>query len=519
MKKDPPEPQGQYTYADAMNQWAAGQDSYFRRVRAGLLHPGAASSGFGRVMGYIWRFVILAFIGAFIYWTMLKNHLKSETFANEMAAAAAAKIGADEVEFNPFRWKGQLALTPVFSAKGGSDSFFREMSGTSLQFRSELSELFQSDWKLRKITVGSMDVTLRSGGMGAVPEMPSTRPEDDAPMVIPSEFGTPETELKVDSPMDFDSLPANDPADTIDFSRDGLDLKSGGLGIRPNFKDLEFEEIAVNNLTLRWGLSDVTRGVLENTTARILKENEGWSVEAIGGTFSQNWLPPLDLVTPMMITTSPGLITIAPVELAFGSGSGALQGTVTTGDIPIVDLTLSIENVPLSTISGIGSAIDSRLELATTGDIIFSGSTNTTDGVRTEIDLQIVRGTLRKIPVLEALAQPTTHGAFRRLPIEGGRLIAESSRDGLDVKSLKLTTEEVEIEAIFNLKDEIFDGVLRVTIPAPMLKNSPATAALAKSNSGDTIQFEFPLEGKLEDLTKSSADEIIAAQQKDSRNR
>ncbi|MDB4673417.1 hypothetical protein OAF27_01255 [Verrucomicrobiales bacterium] len=520
MKKDPPEPQGQYTYADAMNQWAAGQDSYFRRVKAGMFHPGAASSGLGRLMGYIWRFILLALIGAFIYWTMLKKHLKSETFADEMAAATAAKIGADEVSFNPFRWKGQLALTPVLSAKGSSDSFFREMSGTSLQFRSTLSDLFQSNWKIRKITIGSLDVTLRSGGMGAVPEMPSTDSEADTPMVIPSEFETPETDLNLDSPMDLESAPAARPDDTIDFSLDSLDLKSGGLGIQPNFSDLEFEEIAINNLTLNWGLTDITRGALENTTASIVEEGDGWNIEATGGTFSQNWLPPLNLVTPLTIKTSPGLVTIEPVELQLGSGSGILEGSVTTGDAPEVNMTLAIQNAPLSTISGNGTAIDSRIELITSGTVVFTGSTNTSEGIHSKIDLDILSGTLRNIPVLEALALPTTHGAFRRLSIESGKLTAESSREGLEVKSLRLISGEVTIEAIFDLKENYYDGVLHVTIPSSMLKSSPATAALATIDSTEgTAQFKFPLEGELEALTKSSADEITAEYQKDSRFR
>ena len=520
MKKDPPEPQGQYTYADAMNQWAAGQDSYFRRVKAGMFHPGAASSGLGRVMGYIWRFILLAFIGVFIYWTMLKKHLKSETFADEMAAATAAKIGAEEVSFNPFRWKGQLALTPVMSARGSSDSFFREMSGTSLQFRSKLSDLFQSKWKIRKITIGNLDVTLRSGGMGAVPEMPSTDSDADAPMIIPAEFETPETELQLDSPMDLESAPAESPDDTIDFSLDSLDLKSGGLGIQPNFDNLEFEEIAVNNLTLRWGLTDSTRGALENTTARIVQEGEGWNVEATGGTFAQNWLPPLNLVTPMTIRTSPGLITIDPVELQPGSGSGILEGTITTGDEPEVNMTLAIQNAPLSTITGSGTAIDSRIELVTSGTVVFTGSTNTSEGIHSKIDLEILSGTLRNIPVLEALALPTTHGAFRRLIIESGTLTAEASREGLEVKSLRLVAGEVTIEAIFDLKDDFFDGVLQVTIPSSMLRNSPGTSALAEINSTQgTARFEFPLEGELNALTRSSADEITAEYQKDSRFR
>ncbi len=520
MKQDPPEPQGQYTYADAMNQWAAGQDSYFRRVRAGIFHPGAATTPLGRAIGYFWRVILLALVGVFIYWTMLKKHLKSESFADEMANAAALKIGADEVHFNPFRWKGQLALTPVLSAKGSTDSFFREMSGTSLQFRSTLSALFQPGWKIRKITIGNLDVTLRSGGIGVIPEMPSTRLDDAPPMIIPSEFEAPETEFQLDSSMDFDSaLPAPE-ADTIDFSNGSLDLKSGGLGIRPNFQNLEFEEIAINNLTLRWGLSDVTRGALENTTARIVQEGDRWNIEATGGTFSQNWLPPLSLVTSMTIQTSPGLITIAPAELQLGSGSGTFDGTITTGDTPDVNMTLAVENAPLSTISGRGTQIDTRLDLFTTGTAIFTGSTNTNAGIHSKIDLEVVSGTLRNIPVLEALALPTSHGAFRRLPIDSGKFIAESSREGLQVKSLSLTAEKVMIEAIFDLKDNIFDGTLHVTIPSEMLRNSPNTAALAKVDpTKGTTHFEFPLKGKIETLTKDAADEIIAAHQKDSRNR
>ena len=122
--------------------------------------------------------------------------------------------------------------------------------------------------------------------------------------------------------------------------------------------------------------------------------------------------------------------------------------------------------------------------------------------------------------MLEALALPTTHGAFRRLIIESGTLTAEASREGLEVKSLRLVAGEVTIEAIFDLKDDVFDGVLQVTIPSSMLKNSPGTSALAEINSTQgTARFEFPLEGELNALTRSSADEITAEYQKDSRFR
>ncbi|MDG2124726.1 MAG: hypothetical protein P8J87_13560, partial [Verrucomicrobiales bacterium] len=518
---DDPNSKGSYTYSDAMNEWATEQDSFFRRARTGILHPSAASSGFYRLLGYAWRLFVVAIILLVIGYVGVRRYIKSSEFSNSLATQASALLEAEETKLRPFSWKGSNAISAEFSAVGAQQSFFASLAGTYLQFERPLLSLFSPAWKFTDIRIDHLTLNLRSGGIGVVPDLPSTN-IDDLPE-FPSDFIEPNT--SIDTNPDSEDSP--DPL--------GMDLriKSSGYGINPDFSQLTFDSLSINKLDATWGLTPLTRGSLTGAVATVTRENDAWTLTAASGTLNQRWLRDMKLSTPLAVIYRADSITFSPCELTFNGtpGTAKLGGQIKTGDIPTLDFDLSVNSVRVGSLLSQNPAAADLIAgtIAATGKV--AGSTNTGDGVTISLDASLHNGHFANIPLLAALASQTGHSPFRQLPIAGTLKIATTAST-TSFSDLALTSgDNVMIGGSFTVTTHDADpkpadypagipytpaapdyaGTLKIGLAPDLLARHPEVRDRHFKEDSGMFWIDVPLDGKLKTLTREQTDQLVTA--------
>lgn len=519
MKHDDPNSKGSYTYSDAMNEWANEQDSFFRRARAGILHPSAASSGIYRVMGYAWRLLVVVLVLLVIGYVGTRRHLKSPAFSDSIAAEITDLLKAEQTKIRPFAWKSGNAMSAEFASVGSPSSFFSKLEGTYLQFERPLLSLYNPSWHLENVRIDRLTLKLRSGGIGAIPSLPATD-IDDLPE-FPSDFAEPDTSIDLNPDRKDEQEPL------------GMDLriKSSGFGINPDFSLLTFDTLNISKLDASWGLTPLTRGRLTGATATVTREADTWTLTASTGTLRQRWLTDMQLTTPLAVAIKPGSLTFAPCELSFpkSAGTAKLSGTITTGDIPALDFDYAVTSVPISQLLAPYPKAAQLVSGKISGNGKITGSTNTSDGVSLTLKASLENGHFASIPILGALASQTGHSPLRQLPVSGTLDISTSASTTTFSNIDLVSSEDVHITGSFSVTTHDADpkpddypegvpytpappdyaGTVRIGLSPDLLDRATgARDKLFELESG-FYWLDVPLEGRLNTLTRQFTDEVV----------
>ncbi|CAN5221427.1 hypothetical protein BH23VER1_BH23VER1_14140 [soil metagenome] len=509
-----------YTYSDAMNDWASTQKkSFIRRTRGSLVHPSPDASGFGRVVGYLFRLGVLVLVLGGFWWLSVRSELRSEDFSERFAWVAAEATGAESATFEPFAWKSGDAISSRFSLVGGSTSPFHRIDGQYLRVEDGTWRAFRSQWDLGDLSVDRLSVQLRSGGLGTLPdrlspagdEGPAFKAEDFLFRTRPSDPAGGVRDSGARTAPEFGGAPAPAVAGFVP-------------GPGPRFESVTFGDIAATGVDVGWGHSDFTRGRLEGLDATLSRDGERWLVTVKGGTLQQNWWRGLQLVTPMRASIGGGTIRFDDTRFAPDGGAGVitLSGQVTTGQIPELDFVLALESVPIRPLLGAESAFRNHVEGTLDGTATITGSINTRTGVVSRIDGTLSTGVIRRFPAFEALSVITGYDLLRGLPLSGARFALESASGTTTVTNFSLASDDspIALAGSFSVDpDGSFSGQLDLGVDPTLLDKHPrirerffeGRPALGDSRVASWIRI--PLEGEFPSLGATLAEQLLAAYQ------
>lgn len=380
-----------------MNDWAAKQ-SFFRNTGNRLIHPNPSLPLVFRLVGYLFRVVILVFIFTMIGRFGLKKYVMSSGFSEKAAASFAELLKADEFEASTLLWKGKRVSLKQFKATGKQEAVFRTLKADYLQFESHPLKLLGEVWDLGEIVISRLEIDFRSG---AVTEVPVAGLEEGVQQLL-----------------------------------------MAGLGSVPDFGKLKFGKISVKEAALTWGLSETTKGGYLGSFEFQHGDAPGeWRINLTGGRFFQNWLMDVN-VEKMSIQRSGDKLIMKDGMLSFDDGGSATaEGELLLGGIPETDLTIQMAKVNITNF--IPDAFSDYLDGYVSGPLKLKGSINTRAGIEMNGAFTMVGGRIRSVSVFESLALLTQVSRFRQMPLSSGSFDLKTGGDELSVNGIDIKSDEL----------------------------------------------------------------------------
>jgi len=368
-------------------------------------------------MGFRLMVIVLALI--FGFWVYLEKRTESGRFITAQRAALQGGLFASDLQMKNFRrTQGVLEISRL-AAEGGNDTFFTALEAKNIRCNMGLLDGLLGIWKPGIIAIARLDIDLRGG----------TDDKDSASKLATALFHRPE--------------------------------------------NIEVNSFEVGDATLRWGYSETTSGTIESSAMKMQRSGKGWRVSFKGGTFSQNWLHRLEIVS-LIADCQPDGIVFEKAVMKQGQGTVDFSGVrVKAGERPEVTGVAKIRNLDLEEV--IPAALQSFVEGTISGDFKVFGSTNSPDGVGFEgqvvLDGKDSVALRARIHMLRALSVVDFSRNYHRVDFREGSFMLKTIHGGLELSEVNLKADE-----LFTM-----EGKLKVRLPT----QEEIQAALAKGTGSE----------------------------------
>ncbi len=501
------DPHTRKSYAEAMNQWATspdGQRSFAYRSRISLWQPDPLSPFFVRLLGYAWRLAVLALVGALVYFVLLRSHLGGRAFVRQWENGLGQYLRASEVKVSNLKWQGQTANTTLLTAQGAPGSLFSNLEASNLRFTVPLDMLWDKEWIIKRVSMGALAINLRSGGLAAEGGVGEQDPEGLDLQNMPS--------LTIDADLSLDGA-----ADGLSNEGEGekgkLDLRlmKDGFGVSPNFNRLQLLGLDVSRLEVGWGRGAATKGSLNGDGFSATQEKDGaWHLEIQSGVLGQNWLNHLEF-TGLKARLSDRMLVFDSTTLTLGQGKALLSGHVTLGEVPELDLTLLLEEFPVSRL--LDKPFSDHVELVVSGTIKIGGSTNRASGVTTKGELTVHGGVIGKLAMQRALVSISNRVRLREFDLTGGSIVFETGAGRLDVSSFDLQSrDDIVLSGNLSVQGGVVEGRARVGIDGELLARVHRQVQDRLLPAADNRRWlSVPLSGEIGKLTQETETALLEA--------
>lgn len=432
-----------------LSQWIANQGFWFQ-IRYSIAGRGMK----GRALYHTLRIglrllivLVLALVGLG-YW-VFKN-TESPKFRNGISSALKQRLSTGDMVLHGVDYnQGNLEISRL-AAEGQEGSFFESMEAVSLRCRMNLINSVIGKWDPGVLTIASLNVDLRAG----------TDDEQSAAALSESLF----------QPMGR----------------------------------FQLEAVEVGRANFRWGYSKRTEGEIRDSSLRIQNTVEGWRLTFKGGTFRQNWLKGLEIVSIVALCEPSG---IQFVEAEFKQGQGSLDFSglkVLAGSRPEIEGMAKLQNLDLGIL--LPRAATDFIEGTISGDFRVSGSTNSAKGIGYEGEI-ILDGTdqitLRDtVPLLTALSVMDYSRNYHRVDFSEGSMKIRTEEGGMKVSDVNLISklDDAQKTTLFTLEGDF-------TVRQPT-REEVQRAIGSESADEDPLLLRLEREGVLDSMLLSGETEF-----------
>ncbi|MFM2196971.1 MAG: hypothetical protein RLZZ505_403 [Verrucomicrobiota bacterium] len=385
-----PESEQLQNFHQRLSHWVSGQGFWFqlRYSLAGGGGKGALTFHLLRLSMRVGLFLLLIAGGFFIF---LIKQTESDSYRMGVKASFMENLGGDE-----FEMRGLVSARGVFSISrlamtGKEGTFFTELEIRNLKCRRGIFSSYNKEWDPGAVSISRVDLGLRAGS---------------------------------------DSVEAAESMANVYFQDTGK---------------LKLQKIVVNEMSMRWGYSERTRGSIIGSHMTADRLPEGWKLRFKGGTFSQNWLKRLMIEELVVQFGRKGLV----IEKAtFKKNEGyvtLLDVKVKAGERPEVSGKMRMRKMDLASL--VPAAVRNYVEGAISAEFNVFGSTNSTEGVGFEGDL-VLEGedsiTIRdRIHVLRAISVVDAFNNYRRIDFREGGFHLKTHAGRLEVTGANLVAGDL----------------------------------------------------------------------------
>ncbi len=426
-------------FNERLSQWVANQGFWFQ-VRYSMSGSGVKGNALFQLLSIGFRLLIFLVLVVLAVWIYLVKRVDRPSFQEGIRTSLQAGLSASETQMKGFsQIQGQSSISRL-ACQGGEATFFSTLEARNIRWKMGILDGLRGPWDPETIAISRVDLDLRAGA-------------DDA----------------------------------------GSAQKISEALFR-KFPQVLLSGIEVADATIRWGFSDRTQGTIEGSSLKMLRGDGVMKMVFRGGTFSQNWLRKLDIVT-LVVVCDPDGITFEKAEFRRGNATIDLTGLkVTGGERPTVQGIAKIRSLSLENI--LPPTFRNFVEGSFSGDFQVFGSTNTSDGVgfkgMVSLDGQDVLTLRERIHILKALSIVDFSRNYHRVDFNEGSFRMKTSGGGMELTDVKLKAGD-----LFTL-----EGEMRVRLPTA----EETKAAVEQSEKGGVPIF-IAEDGETED-TGVKADSV-----------
>lgn len=420
-------------FNERLSKWVTDQGFWFQ-IRYSMFSTGMKGRAMFHLLRFGVRILILLLIGVLGTWIYLAKRVNSESFTTAINQQLKTALSADQFELRGLsRSQGQLEISR-FAAEGDKNTFFTTLEARNLRCKMGLWDGLVGTWELGIVSISKLDIDLRAG---------------------------------TDDPESAQLL-----ADT--------------LFRKPNKIQANSYEVA--DVNLRWGYSERTQGMIESSSMKMQRTENGWRMSFKGGLFHQNWLRDLQIENLVVLCEPDGLV-FETAEFRRGQGTVVFEGLrLTGGERPEVQGIVKIRKLTLDKI--LPPAVKDFVEGSISGDFRVFGSTNTSTGIG--FDGQVVLDGTDKISLrdrvhlLKALSVVDYSRKYRRVDFSEGSFQIKTVGGGLELSEVDLKADDILT----------LQGALRVRLPkqeeiqATIGKDAEVENSLMFTGNGATHTIE-----------------------------
>lgn len=432
----------------------------------------SARGGGGKKLGkWVFRtlaiLVLAVILAGFGLYSWLRSYLHSDDFRVFMGETVSGVMGAD-AQFELFEWQGMNARTAGLSVENGR--VIRHMRADGVKASIGLSGVRRGVWEVSDIRVSKLDLIM------------DTTPKDD---------------------------PSDEGADDVAESAPAVvnDSKSGLLdGMLPDRAELSSVEAASVDLDLK-----TSGGYLraKDVAARVdVGSGSGvYDVRLSGGEIDTSWFgSPLNLISARGKYKDGRIFINESRSKVYERGLLTLKGEVEGPKFAFFGILSDVRSEEL---------VPEDWQKRITGDLTAKFKVRSSpNGTITRGELELKKGILTALPVLDRIAAYANTRRFRRLNLSEARLKFVREGNRLDLNDIVLASEGlVRIVGNLTVTDGVLDGRFRVGIMPGTLAHIPGaeTKVFIRGEKGllwSPLRITGTMENPKEDLSNRM---IVAA--------
>lgn len=391
-------------FNERLSQWVANQGFWFQ-VRYSMTGSGGKGVAMFHLLRMAFRVLVFMMVVAAGTWVYLAKRTETKRFNDGFRQSLQSALSASELAVKGFsRVQGKLEINRL-ACKGSNETFYSSLEARNIRCKMGFLDGLIGVWDPGTISLSRLDVELHAGA-------------DDA--------------------------------------------KSAKMLAAALFKksnDVLINSLEITDATLHWGYSERTRGSIENSVLKIQRLENGLKLNFTGGTFSQNWLRRIEIVS-LIVVCDPDGLTFERAEFRRGQGTVDCAGLrVTGGERPVVEGVAKVRKLGLDSV--LPPALRSFIEGSISADFKVSGSTNSSDGIGFEgqvaLDGQDTISLRERLHLLKALSVVDYVRNYYRVDFREGSFQMKTRAGGMEITGLKLKAED-----LLSL-----EGSLRVRLPTP----------------------------------------------------
>lgn len=377
-------------FNERLSQWVASQGFWFQ-VRYSLSGSGSKGTVLFHLLRIGFRLLVFLMVVAAAGWVYLVKRQTTQGYLEGFRSSLMHGLNATEAEtMNVSHSHGQLSIGRL-ACQGGDSTFFTSLEARNLRCRMGILDGLRGPWDAGSVAISKAEIELRAGADDA----------NSAAMIAKSLF--------------------------------------------PSNPRVIVNSVEITDCSFRWGYSDRTRGMIENSMVRILRHDGGMKITCRGGTFSQNWLRQLDIQTLVVSCDSAGVV-FEKAEFKRGGATVDLSGLkIASGERPQVSGIAKIRKLAME--HALPSALKTFIEGSMSGDFLVSGSTNSVEGVgfegRVVLDGQDTITLRERFHLLKALSVVDYSRNYHRLDFQEGGFRLKTTSGTLVLSDVDMKADDV----------------------------------------------------------------------------
>jgi hypothetical protein len=377
-------------FNERLSEWVANQGFWFQ-VRYSMAGSGNKGTAIYHLLRMSFRLFVFMLLVAAGIWVYLAKRTEYKAFNEGLKSSLQSAFSASEIQLGGFsRVQGQLEISRV-ACQGGGDTFFTTLEARNIRCKMGFLDGVAGQWDPGTIAVSRLDVDVRAGA---------------------------------------------DDAESAHKFAQALFRKSD---------DVLINSIEIGDASVHWGYSERTRGSIDNSVLKIQRVGDGLKLQFKGGTFSQNWLRRLEIIS-LVVNCDPNGLVFEKAEFRRGLGTVDLTGLkVTGGERPTVSGVARIRSLGLD--SALPVALRSFIEGSLSGDFQVTGSTNSSDGIgfagQVALDGKDTISMRERLHLLKALSVVDYVRNYYRVDFREGSFQMKTSGGGMEITDLKLKAEDL----------------------------------------------------------------------------